>query len=564
MKRVKDILLAIVLIIANACNSEQAILSNDFPLTCSILSRSENTPLSLPIGSQILLNAQGGLDIENEIFTFNGSTWENGNDYHWTTPEEETDITALYPTYPNNDYSLTHLYSTGELADVLIAQKTYAGKENITLQFKHLFSSLTINLDETLLENIKDIQLTIPVKVNRIFPQEGTFSIIEETHIITQGNHGESHYSFIIPPAEACVLTLTLIMKDNAIHEHELNPHTFQSGVQYECNVSKAEQRPGIRNAEQLIAFSQLINKSYKGTEYTLADFGEEVNGQMVYRLLADIELNENYCNSLEPIGDHENTPFSDIFDGEGHSITNLRFKIYNGSGGLFGKAEETSIIKNINIKNASNTAIDSDNPPRIGFIAGQCYGIISNCHITNSELLNVICDYSGGIVGFTNNKIINCSVKNSTFELSSNSLGSIAGRLYYGEIINSYSYKNAISGNSSHNGGMVGIAENSSITNCYVYKNAYNVNKTNRGLIIGTATKVNVTYCYYNEGSSLKPIYTSNNCTFSSNDEITPDFTATSNNIPIHELLNQWIGNDTTYLQWKADTTLPAVFITQ
>ena len=144
MKRVKNILLAIVLIIANACNSEQAPLSNRYPLTCSIQSRSENTPLSLPIGSQILLNAQGGLDIQNEIFTYNGSTWENENDYQWTNPEEEGHIIALYPTYPNNEYSLTNLYSTEELADVLIAQKTYEGKENITLQFKHLFSSLAM------------------------------------------------------------------------------------------------------------------------------------------------------------------------------------------------------------------------------------------------------------------------------------------------------------------------------------------------------------------------------------------------------------------------------------
>ena len=164
------------------------------------------------------------------------------------------------------------------MADVLIAQKTYQGKENITLQFKHLFSSLTIHIEETLLESIKDIQLTIPVKVSHIFPKEGTFSIIEETHIVTQENHGEKTHSFIIPPAEACVLTLTLIMKDNTIHVHELNPHTFLSGVQYECNVLKADQRPGIRNAEQLIAFNQLINGSYKENKYTLADFGEEIN----------------------------------------------------------------------------------------------------------------------------------------------------------------------------------------------------------------------------------------------------------------------------------------------
>lgn len=559
MKRVKNILLAIVLIIANACNSEQAPLSNRYPLTCSIQSRSENTPLSLPIGSQILLNAQGGLDIQNEIFTYNGSTWENENDYQWTNPEEEGHIIALYPTYPNNEYSLTNLYSTEELADVLIAQKTYEGKENITLQFKHLFSSLTIHIEETLLESIKDIQLTIPVKVNHISPQEGTFSIIEETHIVTQENHGEKTHFFIIPPVEACVLTLTLIMQDNTIHIHELNPHTFLSGVQYECKVLKADQRPGIRNAEQLIAFNQLINGSYKENKYTLADFGEEINGEMVYRLLADITLTEEECNKLEPMGIYTSYPFTGTFDGEGHTIANLKFKAYKGCGGFFGKIEENATIQNLNIENARGPIEKSDSEPRIGFIVGQCNGKIFNCHVTNSYLLETEANYSGGIAGSSNNKIINCSVKNSTLAPTATSLGTIAGYLYKGEITNCYSSNNTISGKSTYNGGICGFAQNGTITNCYVYTNK-NVN----GQFIDYASSTTLTNCYYDiSKSTLALIKTSKSCTTSPNYKYN-NTSFTINNTPIYLLLNQWIGNDSTYLQWKTGTTIPAVFTTQ
>ena len=560
MKRVKNILLAIVLIIANACNSEQANLSNHYPLTCSIQSRSENTSLSLPIGSQILLNAQGGLDIQNEIFTYNGSTWENENDHQWTNPEEEGHIIALYPTYPNNEYSFTNLYSTGELADVLIAQKTYQGKENITLQFKHLFSSLTIHIDETLLESIKDIQLTIPVKVNHISPQVGTFSIIEETHIVTQENHGEKTHSFIIPPAEACILTLTLIMQDNTIHKHELNPHTFLSGVQYECKVLKADQRPGIRNAEQLIAFNQLINGSYKENKYTLADFGEEINGEMVYRLLADITLTEEDCNKLEPMGIYTSYPFTGTFDGEGHTITNLEFKAYKGCGGFFGKIEENATIQNLNIENARGPIEKSDSEPRIGFIVGQCNGKIFNCHVTNSYLLETEANYSGGIAGSTNNKIINCSVRNSTLAPTANSSGTIAGYLYKGEITNCYSSNNTVSGKSTYNGGICGFALNGTITNCYVY-----TNENVKGQFIDYASSTTLTKCYYDiSKSTLALIKTPKNCTTNSNYIYKTNFMATSDSIPVYQLLNQWIGNNTTYLQWKADTTLPAIFITQ
>ena len=102
MRRVINLLSVIVLMIAYACNSEQVSLSQDLPLTYNILSRSENSSTSLPSGSQILLNAHGGIDIDNQLFTYNGSTWENGYDYHWTNSEETTDVIAFYPTYPNN------------------------------------------------------------------------------------------------------------------------------------------------------------------------------------------------------------------------------------------------------------------------------------------------------------------------------------------------------------------------------------------------------------------------------------------------------------------------------
>ena len=558
MKRVINLLSVIVLMIAYACNSEQVTLSQDLPLTYSIQSRSENSSLSLPSGSQILLNAQGGIEIDNQIFTYNGSTWENGNDYHWSNSEETTDVIALYPTYPNNSYTLNHLYSNGELEDILMAQKTYSRKETILLQFEHLFSLFTINLEEALLENLQDIQLTIPTKVESIDPQDGTFSITEEPHTIIRSNTGTSSHSFIIPPMEACILTLTLIMKDNTIHQMDLSPHTFLSGKKYECNVVRLDSRPGIRTGEDLIAFRQLINGNYKGNK-TLADFGEEVNGEMVYNLFNDIELTEEDCNRLEPIGYHTNVAFQDIFDGNGHTISHLRFKTYNGYGGLFGKIDYNATIKNLNIDNCLGAIKIGDNSSGIGIIVGRCYGTISNCHVTNSTLSNDESLYTGGISGYTNGIIINCSVRNTTLEASLGSLGIITGYLYEGNIKNSYSCNNTVNQKTAHNGGICGYAQNSTITNCYTY-----VNQNVKGQVIGTGEKSNALNCYCDLGPV---IYDNTNCTNKGNYKYTTNFTATSNNTPIYQLLNQWIESQETnpsiYIQWKADSTLPAVFVT-
>ena len=564
MKRVTNLLSIIVLMIASACNSEQVTLSQDLPLTYSIQSRSKNSSLSLPVGSQILLNAHGGIEIENQIFTYNGSTWEDGNDYHWTNSEETTNIIALYPTYSNNDYTQSYLYSTGELADVLVAQMRCSEKEAILLQFEHLFSLFTVNINETLLESIQSIQLAVPAKVDYISPQEGTFSLTEEPHIITRSNTGTDSYSFIVPPMEASILTLTFFMKDNSIHRMDLNPHTFLSGRKYECNVLKTDHRPGISNAEQLIAFSQLINESYKGNEYTLADFGEDINGEWVYSLLNDIELTTKDCDQLEPIGNHTDTPFQHTFDGKGHVISNLRYKAYNGYGGLFGRIAETATIKNLKIKNASGPLkVGEYKSGGVGLIAGRSYGTIFNCHVTDSRISNEECLYIGGIVGYAEGKIINCSVNNTTMESSNGSSGAIAGCLNNGIVINNYSSNNTSSEKTTHNGGICGYAQSSIITNCYTYAN-HNV----KGHVVGTGkNNTTVTYCYCDQGPVVYS-YNKGDCIIDLNYKYYEDFTATSNNIPVYQLLNQWIETQTTYagpfIQWKEDSILPALFVNQ
>ena len=558
MKRVKYILFVILLTITHACDSEQVVLSNHPSLTCSIQSRSEDSPVSLSDGSQILLNAQGGVIIDNQIFTYNNGIWKSGNDYHWSNPEKETHIIALYPTFPDNSYTSTHLYSNGELEDILIAQRTYPEKETITLLFEHLFSLLIMNFEEALHENIQSIQLTVPAKVSQILPKEGIFTLTEDTQTITREATGTSNYSFIIPPMEACILTLTLIMKDGSIHITDLNPHTFLSGIKYECNVLQLDSQPGIRTAEDLISFSQLINGTYKGNK-SLNDFGKEADGIMVYSLLNDIVLSEDDCDKLEPIGYHTNHPFIHTFDGKGHTISNLRIKSNDGYAGLFGNISSTAIIKNLNINNFLGLNDLEDNCSDLGIITGRCNGTITNCHITNSLLSSKNSTYTGGISGYTKGQIINCSVKNTTIEVPLGSSGVITGYLHAGKVLNSYSYNNTISQKTSHNGGICGYSQNGIITNCYIYSN-----KNVKGQIIGTGENATVTFCYCDK----TPLYNSKTgtCTFEKNYLYTTSFTATSNNTPIYQLLNQWIESANTessaYIHWEKDSTLPAVFI--
>ena len=66
----------------------------------------------------------------------------------------------------------------------------------------------------------------------------------------------------------------------------------------------------------------------YEG--YTLDDFGHEVDGVMTYFLCADIAFTEEQSELVQPIGCKstalgKSKSFNKCFDGQGHSLSNLR-----------------------------------------------------------------------------------------------------------------------------------------------------------------------------------------------------------------------------------------------
>lgn len=553
MKRVYNIFISLLIVVTYACNSESIFIPSEKSLfTCEIFTRGLNHEDQLPNGSTILLNATGGLHINNETFTYNGVTWQNDNDHQWTNPQEETNIIALYPTYDNQYYSTENLYSEGKLEDILISQHTFRKEESIQLQFKHLFSLLTVQVELNIQNDLKEIHLTVPLKVNHVSPTTGVISTTNESHTTISTNNGSSDYSFIIPPSYDCELTLTFVMKNGNIHTHSLNPHTFQSGFEYKCNVVKPNARPGIDNAEELIIFSQLINGTYKGN-YTLEDFGEPTTDGMVFRLLADIALTEEDCQQLSPIGDHEDAPFSYTFDGGNHTISNLILpdeKTIDGYTGLFGHIGSAGIVKNIHISHA--ISINNPTCKYVGVITAYNEGLIDNCSVQNSSIysatkgmIGLICSSSGG-------KIINCFTQNNTIKVSKDTYaGAIAGSAD-GRISNCYTYYNQFSvPNDSYKlGSITGSSTyNTKLTieNCYIY---HKQNSSNWGAAVGLPYKVTLNNFFHNKG---KAFYDS-----TSEEAKTYDASFCIDGISITDLLNAWIGENTTFNSWTMSNGIP------
>lgn len=542
MKRVQIISAFLWVVYSYACTSESIrIPSEPSPLTCEILTRGLNNNTHLSAGSTILLNATGGLQISDETFTYNGTKWISTHPYKWTDLQEETSITALYPVYDDLKYRVENIYSEEGLEDILISQHTFQRGASIELQFKHLFSLLTIHLEETIQNEWQEIRLSVPVKVDNISPSTGTISTLSESHTTIQTNNGSSDYPFILPPSSDCTVTLTLVMKDGKVHTHPLNPHTFQSGYEYHCNVVKAEERPGIDSAEDLIIFSQLINGTYTGNK-TLSDFGEQTTDGMVFRLLADIKLTETDCQQLSPIGDHEDTPFSYTFDGGNHTISNLILpdeNTYSLHTGLFGYIDTNGSVKNLHITNAST--IKNPTCKYVGVIAAKNNGTINNCSVTDSYATSIQDGTLGLISSLSTGHIINCYTQSNTIKVLKGAYaGAIAGSAD-GYILNCYTRNNkfstpsgvykvgSITGTSTYNVRL-------RIENCYIH---HAEDQESWGAAIGSPFKVtlvtlnnffhNIGKAFYNSTSDKAKIYDTNYCIDST---------------PITDLLNDWIEN--------------------
>ncbi|MBQ3609497.1 MAG: fimbrillin family protein [Bacteroidaceae bacterium] len=541
------------------CESE-TILPSTSNVVGTISTRVSNDITSLPTNSQALFHTSSG----TSIFTFDGNHW-NGNQsifsFSSTTPNV---LTALYPAYNGEKAITENPYTNNELEDVLIAQSTYTNEQNIELTFKHLFSTLTIHLLSPLKESITRISLEVPIIES--LNADGSFSL-SGTHQILPELNTEGSYAFIIPPKDNCTLTLHLTIGEETT-SHPIT-HSFKSGYKYECNVKE----PGIYNAEDLIEFSKVINMKKDGD---LSRYGElQEDGRMLYRLYADIDFANVDSQELLPIG-YYNGPsviFSGIFDGQGHTISNLILPdksinsyVETDYSGLFGAIGEKGVVKNLQIMNAKT--VKSPSCTKVGGIAARNEGIIQNCSVQHSTLTSASSGLVGGIcASMANGYIINCKSTNDTISASPGTqVGGIIGGSC-GEILNCYTYDNVFS---IETGGYVGGISGSvsatntlRIANCYVKHLKYFNN--NWGAIIGASQSNKYTFdnIFYNGGNII-----ANNENLYPNVYKYSQFCAEVEGETKHicDHLNKWIkGADKTFpfKEWTQSDTppYPAIF---
>lgn len=537
----------------------------------SISTRVENSSTSLDANAEALFNASGGITLTNQIFKYNGTNWTSETNIPWTNPTSSTTLTALHPARNGQQFITDNPYSEEGLEDVLIAKTSFNTEKDIQLSFTHLFAMLTIHLQSPLKELVTDISLTSP-KLDKI-NADGTFPLPSDTHTDTPALNVSGDYTFIIPPMEKCNLTLTLALEGIDSPVSYDFTHDFENGYKYECNVTNKE-KPGIKTAEDLIEFSKIINMKKEGD---LTKYGErQDDGRMLYRLLADIDFaNVNNSQELLPIGyyDGPSVIFKDIFDGQGHTISNLTLpdksindKVEKGHSGIFGHIDKEGIVQNLHIKNV--ITVNKPECSHIGGIAAINEGIIQNCSVESSVFTPASGGYVGGIcASLTNGYIINCHSTNNNITAPADGYvgGIISGSC--GKVLNCYTYDNTFTIEATgYVGGIVGSVSTIytlEIANCYVKHLKSFTN--NWGAIIGTSQSKKYTFdnIFYNGGNII-----ANDKNLYSNVYKYTQFSAEveGETKHIYEHLNKWIetaDKQFTFKTWiKSDISpYPAIF---
>lgn len=156
------------------------------------------------------------------------------------------------------------------------------------------------------------------------------------------------------------------------------------------------------------------------------------------------------------------------VFDGNGHTISNLTFNRYSSSAasGVFASVGSGSVVKNLTLKNCSIQGRYA----QCGILAGANYGTVENVRVIGGSV-DAEDSWAGGIVGYSGpgGVVKDCF---SSAQVRGNRAGGLVGRNYYGMVLDSLAAGTVIvSGNSPRSGGIVGdnvIYQASDCDNCY------------------------------------------------------------------------------------------------
>jgi len=179
------------------------------------------------------------------------------------------------------------------------------------------------------------------------------------------------------------------------------------------------------------------------------------------FKLMADVDLSGYTGTHFNIIGINYYNPFTGVFDGNGHTISNFMYDSNDRDYiGLFGYVSgNNALIKNLGLIDPN---LDAGIEEMVGSLV-SCFknGLINNCYVEGGSVSG---EWGiGGLVGINDGIICNCY---STGDVNGvDDVGGLVG-INYGSISNCYSTGD-VSG-SERVGGLIGRGVRSNVSNCY------------------------------------------------------------------------------------------------
>ena len=388
------------------------------------------------------------------------ATLTSTDPYYWTNHNDIT-VTAWWP------------YTAGETTPPAVkvkanqsAQKDFEGSDLIvadgqtvtygspTLRFTHRTARVTIVLTDYT-EGLASVQLT------------GLSTEGDNPDIIVPYDKGSNTYTAIVAPqsvaAGTTFITCTFTNGKTFVYKMK-NATDWQAGGEYTYTVSLA--------AAKDLGYTIESNGSYTVTSADgLMNIAKLVNGG---KTDINITLDKNIDltgKDWTPIGTSFSNKYTGTFDGGGHTIKGLTVTTNDQFVGLFGSIGYAGTVKNVMMEDVQITSNRSSG--FAGGVAGYSDGTIENCSVSGSVSGTV---YVGGVVGAQwNGSITGCSssatVKGTVY------VGGVAGQTNggatltacyaTGNVIIEIAPKKNISG-----GGLVGTNGGKGVRACYATGN--------------------------------------------------------------------------------------------
>ena len=312
------------------------------------------------------------------------ATLTSTDPYYWTNHNNIT-VTAWWP------------YTAGETTPPAVkvkanqsTQKDFEGSDLIvadgqtvtygspTLRFTHRTARVTIVLTDYT-EGLASVQLT------------GLSTEGDNPDIIVPYDKGSNTYIALVAPqsvaAGTTFITCTFTNGKTFVYKMK-NATDWQAGGEYTYTVSLA--------AAKDLGYTIESNGSYTVTSADgLMNIAKLVNGgktDINITLTADIDLTGK---NWTPIGTSFSNKYTGTFDGGGHTIKGLTVTTNDQFVGLFGSIGYAGTVKNVMMEDVQITSNRSSG--FAGGVAGYSDGTIENCSVSGSVSGTV---YVGGVVG--------------------------------------------------------------------------------------------------------------------------------------------------------------------